>query len=837
MPLRNTPDELAGLNNLALDLRWTWSHESDELWRWIDADKWARTRNPWSILQDISDSRLHELAADPAFVAEFDRVRAARSSYLANQGWFRATHGGDAAGGIAYFSLEFGLTDALPLYAGGLGVLAGDMLKTASDLAVPAVGVGLLYQVGYFRQTIDAEGLQHELYPYNDPGCLPIEPVTNGDGQRLHIAIDLPGRTLLVRVWQAVVGRIKLYLLDSNDDLNSPADRGITGRLYDDVPETRLLQEIILGVGGWRAIQALAPSVELCHLNEGHAAFVVLERARQFMTKSGVSFAEALWATRAGNIFTTHTSVEAGFDRFPLSVVEKYLVCLSDGGESAKKEVSDIIAMARANPADEREPFNMAYLALRGSMLTFAVSRLHGHVSRRMFQPLFPRWAEAETPIGHITNGVHIPSWDSASADEIWTNACGKERWRDLPGDLPGAIQAQSDEALWEASRAGRPGLIAKARARLKRHLNERGLPATTVTEAEQVLDPNILTLGFARRFTGYKRLDLLLRDPARLGRILNHPQRPAQLIIAGKAHPGDLEGKMVIQDWIQTAQRPEFRHRLVFLEDYDMALAQEMVQGVDVWINTPRRPWEACGTSGMKVLVNGGLNLSELDGWWDEAYNAEVGWAIGIDAVSEDADIDQAEAEQLYSLIEGSIAPEFYDRDSHGIPRAWVARMRHSMARLTPAYSSNRMVQDYVDRAYLPAVSQQRFRTADNGHVAKNMQLWAERLHRFWSHLHIGETTVSTTDQDWSFSTAVYFGDMATENVQVELYADHRDDGVPEIHKMQQGKPIVGSGNGYIYDVQIAQTRSAQDYTVRITPWFEGVSVPTEIALILWQK
>jgi starch phosphorylase len=834
---RDLPGELAGLKDLALDVRWTWSHEADDLWRRIDGDAWVRTRNPWSILQGLSDARLGQLAADIAFIEEFHRIRAARLAYIETRGWFRATHGDAALGGVAYFSLEFGLSDALPLYAGGLGILAGDLLKTASDLAVPIIGVSLLYQVGYFRQTIDAGGWQHELYPYNNPDELPIDPVMNGDGQRLRIEIELPGRTLLVRVWQAVVGHARLYLLDSNDDHNSPADRGITGRLYDEVPETRLLQEIILGVGGWRVIQALAPSVELCHLNEGHAAFVVVERARQFMANAGTSFAEALWATRAGNVFTTHTSVGAGFDRFPVPVVEKYLTALCCGSASGAREVSDIIAMARADRADDQEPFNMAFLALRGSLLSFGVSRLHGHVSRLIFQPLFPRWPEAEAPIGYITNGVHMPSWDSESADEIWTNACGKERWRGMPDDLSQAIQAQSDEALWEVSSAGRRRLIAAARARLARHLSERGLPAVAISEADQVLDPNILTLGFARRFTGYKRLDLLLRDPARLAQILNHPTRPAQLVIAGKAHPADEQGKKVIQEWITTARRPEFRHRLVFLEDYDMALAQELVQGVDVWINTPRRPWEACGTSGMKVLVNGGLNLSELDGWWEEAYRPEVGWAIGGSSLPPDSDVDPVEAEQLYAIIERSIAPEFYDRDGSGIPREWISRIRRSMAELTPAYSSNRMVLDYVERAYLPAVAQQRHRTKSGGEAAKDMQLWLERLGRNWGQLHIGDTGVSATDRGWSFSTAVYFGDMAPKDVKVKLYADALAEGAPEIHEMSQGQPIIGSGNGYIYAVQIACSRPAEDYTVRIIPFLSGVRAPTEATFILWQR
>ena len=835
---RDMPAGLTELIDLALDLRWTWSHGADHLWREIDEEKWDLTRNPWSILQHISVAHLKDLAANPAFVEELRRVSAARAAYVENRGWFHSIYG-DAAlgGGVAYFSMEFGLSDALPLYAGGLGVLAGDLLKTASDLAIPIIGVGLLYQVGYFRQRIDAEGNQQELYPHNDPGSLPIQPVFNGDGEPLYILIELPGRSLRVMVWQAVVGRTKLYLLDSNDDLNSPADRGITSRLYDASSETRLLQEIVLGVGGWRTIQAVAPEVEVCHLNEGHAAFAVLERARQFMDQSGASFPEALWATRAGNVFTTHTSVATGFDLFPLSVIERYLSCLFGHCHSDEHGFSQMLAMGLADQPDEDDSFNMAFLALRGSLRSFGVSRVHGEVSRRIFQPLFPRWPEIEVPIDHITNGVHIPSWDSESADKIWTTACGKERWREMPDDLPGAIQAQSDEALWEARSASRKRLITRARARLRRHFSERGLATAAVAESEQVLDPNLLTFGFARRFTEYKRLDLLLQDPDRLAKIVNHPTRPAQFIVAGKAHPADLEGKAVIKRWIATATHPEFRHRLVFLEDYDMALAQELVQGVDVWINTPRRPWEACGTSGMKVLVNGGLNLSELDGWWKEAYSPDVGWSIGDDSTASDLDLDQAEAEELYSVIERAIAPEFYDRDDSGIPRAWLARMRRSMASLTPAYSSNRMLRDYVERAYLPAAEQQRARTRDGGRAATEMYQWAERLRRCQARVHIGETSVSTTEQGWSFLAAVYLDDVKREDVRVELYARSLDDSLPEIVEMTPGKLIVGSGNGYIYLAAIARSRPAEDYTVRIIPSYSGVRVPTEATFILWQK
>ena len=598
---RDLPAELAPLEDLALDLRWTWSHEADALWKRVDAEAWDRTRNPWTILQNVSTEQLRELADDRSFVDHLERLAAARRAYLDRSGWFASTYGAAALTGVAFFSMEFGLSDALPLYAGGLGVLAGDFLKTASDLGVPTVGIGLLFQEGYFRQTIDAAGWQHEAYPYNEPATMPIRLVLADGGRWLRIALELPGRTLFLRVWQGSVGRATLYLLDSNDPLNSPVDRGITGKLYDGGTETRLLQEIVLGIGGWRTIEMLRPEIEICHINEGHAAFIVLERARRLAQRLGIGFWEAWWAVRAGTVFTTHTPVAAGFDHYSQELIGRYLRVLMDSSNKAGAAIADILALGRADLDRTDGLFNMAYLAVRGSLASFGVSRLHGRVSRHIFRPLFPRWPGCQVPIDHVTNGIHVPSWDSAQADQIWTAACGKDRWRGTPDALSESIEALSDEGLWAMRGDSRKELVQSVRARLTTHLSSRGLSAETVGRASDVLDPNVLTLGFARRFAAYKRPNLLLRDAARFGRLLNDDRRPAQIVVAGKAHPDDDEGKRMIQEWIAFAQRPEFRHRVVFLEDYDIALAEVLVKGVDVWINTPRRPWEACGTSGMK--------------------------------------------------------------------------------------------------------------------------------------------------------------------------------------------------------------------------------------------
>ena len=666
---------------------------------------------------------------------------------------------------------------------------------------------------------------------------MPIEPAQGPDGSWFSVPLNLPGRTLSLRVWQARVGRIRLYLLDANDQLNSPADRGITGRLYDAQSEIRVLQEIVLGVAGWRAVEALAPEVEICHLNEGHGAFAILERARSHMRRSGLSFREALWATRAGNVFTTHTPVAAGFDRFPADALSKYARYVEGFLAEAGIGLDEFLALGRARDNDGNEPFNMAYLAMRASMQSFGVSRLHGHVSRHIFQPLFPRWPEEEVPVGHVTNGVHVPSWDSVGADKLWTAACGKERWRGMPDTLPELVTGLSDEELWVMAGEERRALVQQVRARLARQLGSRGYSPEVIAQSVNVLDPNALTLGFARRFTGYKRPNLLLKDRERLARLLNDPARPVQLVLAGKAHPADDEGKEMIREWIDLAQRPEFRQRVVFLEDYDIALAQELVQGVDVWINTPRRPWEACGTSGMKVLVNGGLNLSERDGWWEEAYAPELGWVIGDDRERSEGKADAEDAEALYAVLEQEVVPEFYARDVAGMPRRWLERVRRSMASLTPTYSSSRMARDYVEQYYLIGAAELRRRTADGDKPAQAMQSWEARLRRHWSGLHIGETNLSRDGKAWSFSVAVYLGEIGPSDVAVQLYADPRDGEERFLGELLRGEAIIGATNGHIYTGLGPATRPAEEYTVRIIPHRPGVRVPAELPLILWQR
>ncbi len=845
LPLPELPEEISALRILALDLRWTWSHEHDAFWERIDPRLWRRTRNPWSVLQSASARRLQRLAADVAFRQQLADLMASRQTYIDRPGWFVTTHGRPALGGVAYLSMEFGLGAALPLYAGGLGILAGDYLKTASDLDVPVVGVGLLYQEGYFRQIVDAEGMQQELYPNNDPAMMPVEPVLQEEGGWLRIRLRLPGRTVHLRVWQATVGRVKLYLLDSNDLLNSPTDRGITAKLYGGGTEARLMQEIVLGVGGWRVVEALHPGTEICHINEGHAAFAIVERARSFAVRSKLTFWQALWATRAGNVFTTHTPVAAGFDAFPAGLLRKYVPVLrrylpvveSGKSDGSGMTLEDVLGLGRIDPRNQDEPFNMAYLAQRGSAHCLGVSRLHGEFSRRIFQPLFPHWPACEIPIGHVTNGVHIPTWDSIEADRIWTETCGKERWRSMPDRLGEQIACVSDEELWTMRGKERQHLVGFVRRHLATQLRERGLDVELVREADRALDPNVLTIGFARRFTAYKRPNLLLRDPARLESLLLNERRPVQLVLAGKAHPEDVEGKSMIKAWIELARQPRYRRRVAFLEDYDIALAQELIQGVDVWINTPRRPWEACGTSGMKVLVNGGLNCSILDGWWDEAYQEDVGWSIGDGKGGEAAQVDARDLASLYDTLEQKIVPEFYDRDATGLPRAWVGRIRRSMSLLTPQFSSTNMVREYVEKAYLPMAKAQRARWADGCALAKTMNEWSGTLQRRWSSLHVGEPMVVAADGRWRFSVHVFGGDLPLASVRVELFADERQTASAEVIVLHQEHAIPGTTNGYIYAGEVEAARPAQDYTVRIVPYHPAAQIPMELPLITWQR
>ena len=564
------------------------------------------------------------------------------------------------------------LSEALPIYSGGLGNVAGDQLKAAHDLGVPVVAVGLLDQQGYFRQQFDSSGAQRALYPFNDPGQLPIRPVRNADGDWLRLILRLPGFELWVRAWEVQVGRTKLYLLDTNDPANLPEHRGINSELYGGGPELRLKQELVLGIGGWRLLRALGIQPEVCHLNEGHAAFAVLERALGYMNDNGHPFDLALTITRAGNLFTTHTPVEAGFDRFSVDLMQKYFARYVE--ESLRIPFHDFMAMGRHNGDDQTEPFNMAYLAVRGSGAVNGVSRLHGVVSRGIFERLFPRWPPDEVPVGYVTNGVHMPTWDSMEADRLWTAACGQGAWR---GDLAGMqeqIRQVKDADIWRMRTEERRALVEYVRSRYSRQVAGQGGSPQEIALAGQVFGFDALTLGFARRFATYKRPTLLLHDPQRLMRILFNQERPVQLIVAGKAHPQDGAGQAMVQEWNNFIHAMGLPSPVIFLSDYDMLLTEQLAGWRGCLVETPRRPWEASGTSGMRCWSMAELNCSELDGWWAEAYQADVGWALGDGREhGDDPQWDAAEAEALYSLLEREIVPEYYERDAHGMPGKWV--------------------------------------------------------------------------------------------------------------------------------------------------------------------
>ncbi len=830
--LPSAAEGMEELTRLALDLWWSWNRSTDALWEELSPRLWQATHNPWLILQTVSRDQLETKLKDPGFREKMNALLRKKQEAASNGRWFDREHPGSPLTCVAYFSMEFMLHEALPIYVGGLGNVAGDQLKSASDLGVPVVGVGLLYQQGYFRQEIDQDGNQQAFFPYNDPGQLPVTPLRLPNGEWLRLEISLAGHPVWLRTWQVQVGEVKLYLLDSNDMVNLPAHREITNVLYGGGPETRIMQEIVLGMGGWQLLRAIGVQPEVCHLNEGHAAFLILERARSFMAENGVSFQAALAVTRAGNLFTTHTAVAAGFDHFSPSLMGQFF------GAYAKNELGigldELMALGRTDPSNAAEYFNMAFLAVRGSGAVNGVSRLHGQVSRQLFSVLFPRQPLDEIPVGYVTNGVHMPSWDNEFADKVWTEACGMERWKGDLENMEYDISRVPDQALWQMRNDSRNKLVNYTRERFGKQLRNANQPPERVAGAGQVFNPGALTLGFARRFVPYKRPDLLLHDPERFVRILTHPQRPVQLVIAGKVPPFDEAGKRLVRQWIEFIGQHNLQRHVVFLSDYDVSLAGQLVQGVDVWINTPRRPWEASGTSGMKVLVNGGLNLSELDGWWAEAYTPEVGWAIGDGQEhGEDAAWDAAEARALYDLLENQVVPGFYDRNPQGIPEGWVARMRKSMATLTPRFSANRTIRQYAEQYYLPAAAHYRHRAAQHGAEGTHIVQFRHELLQKWEQVQFGEVQATEVENRKVFRVEVKLNGIDPGNVRVELYADGINGTAPEKIEM---KPVAAAEVS-AYEAEVNGSRPAGDYTARLLPRYEGIAVPLEDNLIRWQR
>ena len=838
------PQRLQCLNKLSLNLRWSWHHPTIEVFRTMDPDLWEDTgHNPRLVLGRIDQKRLTELSNDEAFLAQMDRASADLDDYLAGAGWFAGAHPEARNIRIGYFSAEFGLTECIPNYAGGLGILAGDHLKSASDLGLPLIGVGLLYQGGYFHQYLNPDGWQQETYPINDFYNLPIQPVEDGTGKPLTVHVDFPGRRLAARVWKAQVGRVPLYLLDTNVAENTADDRRVTGALYGGDRELRIQQEIVLGIGGLRALHALDLRPTVCHMNEGHSAFLGPERARLIMAELGLPYHDARQLSAAGNIFTTHTPVAAGFDRFDPGLVDHYFreYCRSLG-----VSIEQFLGYGRQNGSDSSEPLNMAYLAARHSSYSNGVAKLHGAVTRRMAQSMWAGYPLDEVPIGSVTNGIHTRSWISMEMSNLLTRYLGPQ-WGEKPADtaLWQRVDRIPDQELWRVHQIRRERLVHYARTRLGAQIRQRGGTDAEVTDAGAALSPDVLTIGFARRFATYKRATLLLRDRERLKRILTDPKRPVQILFAGKAHPYDTEGKELIRQIIHFARDPQVRRNVVFLEGYDISVARYLVQGVDVWLNTPRRPNEASGTSGMKLLANGGLNLSILDGWWDEAYDREVGWAIGNGEEYRNADYqDQVEGEALYHLLESEIVPLFYERDAAAIPRGWLAKMKASMKRLSPTYSTTRMVAEYAERFYIPAASRHLRLAGDMGRLRSLMD-WRKRLHICGPEVRITQVDKDGGKSEFQVGSKVQvrarvsLGSLLPDDVRVQAYYGVLNaDGQIATGAQVDLTLHESCGGEHFYEGEVECGQSGGcGLSVRVVPFHEDALIPYELPWVKWAE
>jgi starch phosphorylase len=855
--LPHLPERLQGLQKLAYNLWWCWNHEAIALFRRIDPDQFeALDSSPVKLLGTIDQARLEQLLHDDGFLAHLDRVEEAFDNYMASPSWFQEwVTGANASNGqsgpaldpanfrVAYFSAEFGLHESVPVYSGGLGVLAGDHLKAASDLGVPLVGVGLMYREGYFRQYLNVDGWQQERYPENDFFNLPLVPEVKRDGGPLTISVPFPGREVHARIWRIQVGRVPLYLLDTNIPQNSPEDRAITGRLYGGDADMRIRQEMILGIGGVRALRALGKPPTVCHMNEGHSAFCGLERIRTFMEENNSDFATAREAVTAGTVFTTHTPVPAGNDVFSPQMVEHYFSAFLPGLKIGRDE---LMALGRQNSHDVNEPFGMTVLALRLSNVANGVSKLHGSVSRKMWKAIWPELPEAEIPITSITNGIHIHSWVSPDMFQLFDRYLGVV-WDGRPSDqnVWKRVDHVPDAELWRTHERRRERLVGFARSRLKQQLKQRGAPPAEVARADEVLDPEALTIGFARRFATYKRGTLLFRNLDRLAAIINNKDRPVQIVFAGKAHPKDHGGKELIAEILHVARRPEFRRRIVFLEDYDMNVARYLVQGVDVWLNNPRRPLEASGTSGMKVNVNGGLNLSILDGWWVEGYQGDNGWAIGAGEEYSDLNYqDDVESRAIYDLLEQEIVPLFYNRTSDGLPRGWLRMMKRSMATLCPLFNTGRMVSEYVTICYWPSAQRFARLATDRLGRARALAEWRRRMQRAWSQIHVEGVEADGVDPlhvggEMKVKVRVNLGNLSPDDVEVQLFHGLVDS-FGEIPKPRtaamshNGAPVQGST--WLFTGTIPCRSSGQHgYAVRVLPRNSDLANPFEPGLVCW--
>jgi starch phosphorylase len=834
----NIPTRLLPLEELARNLWISWNYEAIMLFMRIDYDAWIASRmNPVRMLGLVSQARLEAAAADDSFLAALDSVYAKFLRYHSAERWFK----GSPNRSIAYFSMEYGLDVALPVYSGGLGMLSGDHLKSSSDLGLPLVGVGLLYRQGYFRQYLNADGFQQESYPENDWYNMPVSLRRDAKGEPLSVSVEMGNEKAEAWIWEVKVGKNSLYLLDTNIDANPPHLRLITASLYGGERETRIQQEILLGIGGIRALRALGITAHCMHMNEGHSAFLGLERIRLLMCEKKLSYAEAwepVWAT---NVFTTHTPVPAGNERFAPSLMEKYFGTMaSELGLGWK----DFLGLGREDPHNDGEEFCLTVLALRLSAYNNGVSRLHGRVSRAMWRHIWPSLPLDEVPITHITNGVHPRSWITHDMIDLLDRYFGPE-FLDSPtnSDMWDRIDRISDEEIWRTHERRRERMVAFARGRLNEQLARRGVTNSELSRGANALSPYTLTISFARRFATYKRADLLLKDPGRLTRLLMDNERPVQLIFAGKAHPHDLAGKEIIKKIIHFASDPRVASRVVFLEDYDMTTSRYLVSGSDVWLNTPRRPLEASGTSGMKAAMNGALNVSVLDGWWDEAYSTQIGWAVGRGEEYEDQTLqDEVEGKALYDLLEREIIPLFYTRGMDGLPREWIRRMKASMREVGKGFSTHRMLAEYTQRFYMPALASAAALDANAYGLCRNLAAYKEKLLSNWDDLEIEELTspsasILKVGEKISVTTKVHLAEMAPDEIGVELYyGSLSSEGEIEEPRRLTMKHCGTDGDKAIYCADIVCDRTGrQGYTVRVLPSHQALVHPFLPGLVRW--
>jgi len=852
------PDSLQDLDGVARNLFWAWNPQFVELFKRIDPNLWASCgHNPVKLLGSVSQSRLQALARNESFLNELEQAKETLRSYLEAPTWYDRACPQTTKPTVAYFSAEFGLHECLPIYSGGLGILAGDHLKSASDLGIPLVGVGLMYQKGYFRQYLNIDGWQQEAYVENDAYNMPVELVREESGRPLTISVEYPGRNVQAQIWAISVGRIKLYLLDTNIAPNSSVDRMITSSLYGGDRELRIRQEVLLGIGGLKALLAMGITPTVCHMNEGHAAFMALERIRQLRSSKNMTFDEAVEATRSGNVFTVHTLVKAGLDEFGVELMDKYF-----GHYFPHLGVNrnQFLALGRMLPDDEQEPFKMPVLAIRLSGYVNGVSKLHGQISREVWGSLWPGVPEKEVPIIAITNGIHMKTWLADELGSLYQRYLGPT-WSEsvFEKSVWDSVDQIPEEELWSVHQRCKEQLIVFARKRLMSQMQRRGRCHGELRQAEEVLDPEALTIGFARRFASYKRGDLLLKDAKRLAKLLNNSDRPVQIIFAGKAHPKDVGGKEIIRRIVRFASDESVRRRIVFLEDYDIDVARFLVRGVDVWLNNPIRPMEASGTSGMKAAVNGVLNMSTLDGWWPEGYVPDGGWVIGDGEEYSDPEYrDMVEAQSIYSILENEVVPLFYNRSSDNLPRTWIQKMKTTIKWVAPRFNTHRMLADYTRRFYNPAAARYRYLTAEAMTRAKAFSRWKSEIRQAWPEFAVQDVEVNVNHGDeaeqlnprqpqlkvgseLNVRARVRLGRVSPQDVAVQLYYGPTD----SWGNIQEGSPVPmsheqavnGDGEHWFTGTMQCKTTGQHGVAVRVLPNHPDQVNPYDLGLILWEK